>query len=332
MSKDILYNSVMSLNSKYYTEDINKVVGVDFSILTNKDVKKYSAVSKDPFGINIPESYDNYEPKKGGLVDLRLGTCDPYLNCTTCGLNTNECPGHFGHTELAEPIFHFGFLNNLKTILQCICFKCTNILIEKDKNKCERILRKKEKFRLKDIREITKSSNYCYHCGTPVPTVTKEVKESTASVNIVLEREVGAVSIDETTGETTDIKKKIKEILHPRKCYNILRNISDEDSALLGFDPKVSRPEDLICVRFPVPPVIIRPTAKIDFLASSTMEDSLTLKIADIITWNTKIRNQSEKAMSGVDLTSWNDNMHSLLQYHCATYFDNETLNILLLI
>ncbi len=328
MSKDILYNSVMSLNSKYYTEDINKVVGVDFSILTNKDVKKYSAVSKDPFGINIPESYDNYEPKKGGLVDLRLGTCDPYLNCTTCGLNTNECPGHFGHTELAEPIFHFGFLNNLKTILQCICFKCTNILIEKDKNKCERILRKKEKFRLKDIREITKSSNYCYHCGTPVPTVTKEVKESTASVNIVLEREVGAVSIDETTGETTDIKKKIKEILHPRKCYNILRNISDEDSALLGFDPKVSRPEDLICVRFPVPPVIIRPTAKIDFLASSTMEDSLTLKIADIITWNTKIRNQSEKAMSGVDLTSWNDNMHSLLQYHCATYFDNETLNL----
>ncbi len=318
----------MSLNSKYYTEDINKIQSVDFTILTNKDVKRYSAVSKDPFGINVPESYDNYEPKKGGLVDLRLGTCDPYLNCTTCGLNTNECPGHFGHTELSEPVFHFGFLNNLKTVLQCICFKCTNIIIEKDNKTVERIMRKKEKHRLKELREISKTSAYCYHCGTPVPTVTKEVKESTASVNIVLEREVGSIAIDEKTGETTDTKRKIKEILHPRKCYNILRNISDEDTYLLGFNPKLSRPEDFICIRFPIPPVIIRPTAKIDFLASSTMEDSLTLKIADIITWNTRIRNQNEKAMSGVDLTSFNENMQSLLQYHCATYFDNETLNL----
>ena len=319
----------MSLNSKYYTEDINKIQSVDFTILTNKDVKRYSAVSKDPFGINVPESYDNYEPKKGGLVDLRLGTCDPYLNCTTCGLNTNECPGHFGHTELAEPVYHFGFLNNLKTVLQCICFKCTNIIIEKDQKTVDRIMRKKEKHRLKELREISKSSSYCYHCGTPIPSITKEVKESTASVNIALEREVGSVTIDEKTGETTDTKKKIKEILHPRKCYNILRNISDEDTYLLGFNPKISRPEDFICVRFPIPPVIIRPTAKIDFLASSTMEDSLTLKIADIITWNSKIRSQNERAMTGVDLTSvHNENMQSLLQYHCATYFDNETLNL----
>lgn len=318
----------MSLNSKYYTEDINKIVKVDFSILTNKDVKTYSAVSKDPFGINIPESYDNYEPKKGGLVDLRLGTCDPYLNCTTCGLSTNECPGHFGHTELAEPVYHFGFLNNLKTVLQCVCLKCTNLLVEKDNKIIEKIMKKKEKYRIKELREITKTNSYCWHCGTPVPSITKEVKESTASVNIVLEREVGSVAIDEKTGETTDTKKKIKEILHPRKCYNLLRNISDDDTNLLGFDPKISRPEDFICTRFPIPPVIIRPTAKIDFLASSTMEDSLTLKIADIITWNTRIRNQSEKAMSGVDLSSFNENMHSLLQYHCATYFDNETLNL----
>jgi len=318
----------MSLNTKYYTEDVNTVINVDFSVLTNKDVKKYSAVSKDPFGINIPESYDNYEPKKGGLVDLRLGSCDPYLNCTTCGLNTNDCPGHFGHTELSEPVFHFGYLTNLKTILQCICFKCTNLLIEKTLKNIDRIMKKKEKNRLKELRELSKNNNLCYNCGTPIPTVTKEVKESTATVNIILEREVNTVSVDETTGENIDTKKKIKEIITPRKCYNILRNITDDDTYLLGFNPKISRPEDFICTRFPIPPVIIRPTAKIDFMASSTMEDSLTLKIADIITWNSRIRNQTEKAVSGVDLTSFNENMHSLLQYHIATYFDNETLNL----
>ena len=318
----------MSLNSKYYSEDINSIERIDFSILTNHDVKKYSAVSKDPFGINIADSYDNYEPKKGGLVDLRLGTCDIYLNCTTCGLNSLECPGHFGHTELAEPVYHFGFMNHLKTILQCICLKCTNILIEKDKEVIKKLSMKKEKHRLKEIREMTKNVNYCHHCGTPVPSITKEVKENSASVRILLEREVGAVLVDEKTGEANESKKKIKEYLSPRKCYNILRNVSETDCFLMGFNPKISRPEDFVCIRFPIPPVNIRPTAKIDFMASSTMEDSLTLKIADIISNNVKIRNQIDKEMLGSDLTSYNQDIHTLLQYHCSTYFDNESISL----
>ena len=96
----------------------------------------------------------------------------------------------------------------------------------------------------------------------------------------------------------------------------------------MGFNPKVSRPEDFVCVRFPIPPVNIRPTAKIDFLASSTMEDSLTLKIADIISNNVKIRNQIDKEMLGSDLTSYNQDIHTLLQYHCSTYFDNESISL----
>ena len=121
----------MAMNSEYYTEDVKNPTCIEFSIFTNKDIKKYSAVKNDPLGISIAESYDNYEPKKGGLVDLRLGTSDPYLPCSTCGLSVNECPGHFGHTELAEPAFHYGFLNHLKSILQCVCLRCSNILIER---------------------------------------------------------------------------------------------------------------------------------------------------------------------------------------------------------
>ena len=319
----------MSLNSEFYTEDINSIERVDFSILTNNDVKKYSAVSKDPFGINIADSYDNYEPKKGGLVDLRLGSCDIYLNCTTCGLNSLKCPGHFGHTELAEPVFHFAFMNNLKTILQCVCLKCTRIIVDKDKDFIKKLKNKKEKHRLKELRELTKNVNYCHHCGTPVPSVSKEVKESSASVRILLEREVGAVMVDEKTGEATESKKKLREYLSPRKCYNILRNISEADCYLLGFNPQISRPEDFICLRFPVPPVNIRPTAKIDFMASSTMEDSLTLKIADIISSNIRQRHVIDKQLLGTDLNaSFNGEIHALLQYHFCTYFDNESISL----
>ena len=70
----------MSINSKYYSEDIKNVQKITFNILGNEEVKRYSSVRKDPFGINVADSYDNYEPKKGGLVDLRLGTCDIFYH------------------------------------------------------------------------------------------------------------------------------------------------------------------------------------------------------------------------------------------------------------
>ena len=120
----------MSINPIFYSEDIKKIEEIEFSIFRNKDIKHYSVVSNDPYGIDLSESYEGYEPKKGGLVDLRLGTCDMYLPCNTCGCNSYECPGHFGHTDLSMPVFHFGFLNHLKNRLQCICLKCSKLLIE----------------------------------------------------------------------------------------------------------------------------------------------------------------------------------------------------------
>jgi hypothetical protein len=57
----------MSIDPKYYTEDVKTISKIEFSIFTNQEVKSYSAVSNDPFGINLPESYENYEPKKGDI-------------------------------------------------------------------------------------------------------------------------------------------------------------------------------------------------------------------------------------------------------------------------
>ena len=312
----------MSINSKYYSEDIKNVKEIQFGIYTNDMVKKYSAVKNDPFGINVSDSYDNYEPKKGGLVDLRLGTCDIYLNCTTCGLNSNECPGHFGHTEFAEPVFHYGFLNHLLTVLKCICHKCSNILIEMNEENLKHFNNKSGKNRLKEIKELTKNINFCSHCGTPVPKIKKEIKETSTTIRIVLEKEVGNTIVDEKTGIINETVKTIKDYLSPRQCYYLLRNISDVDAFLIGFTVRESRPEDLILTRFPIPPVIIRPTAKIDFLGSSTAEDSLTLKISDIIIWNNRIRNDLNK-----DSNNFIDS-YTLLQYHVATYFDNDSASL----
>ena len=311
----------MSYKSKYYNEDVKNIKEIEFTLYTNDKVKKYSAVRNDPFGINVADSYDNYEPKKGGLVDLRLGTCDIYLNCTTCGQNSMDCEGHFGHTELAEPVFHYGFLNHLTTLLKCICLKCSNVLIERTEENLKRFENKTGKYRYKEIKDMVKNINFCYACGTPVPKIKKEVKDTNASIRIVLEKEVGSSNIDETTGATVEGSRVVRDYLTPRQCYNIFRNVSDMDAYLLGFNTNEARPEDLILIRFPIPPVIIRPTAKIDFMASATHEDSLTLKIADIINFNIRVRNEMNKDANSVSL---NDSL-TFLQIHVATYFDNDS-------
>jgi DNA-directed RNA polymerase II subunit RPB1 len=195
----------MSINPTYYSEDIKKIEKIEFSIYRNKDVKLYSAVSGDPFGIDLAESYENYEPKKGGLVDLRLGPCDILLPCTTCGQTSNDCPGHFGHTELAEPVFHFGFINHLKNILQCICLKCSNLLIEKSDSIFKKSLAKKPEARFKEIKTYTKNTNFCYNCGVAVSKIKRDTKDS-GSVKIMIERDI----VGEVNKEDPNAIKKTK--------------------------------------------------------------------------------------------------------------------------
>ena len=304
-------------SSKYYNENIKPISKISFNVMGNKKVKLYSAVKNDSFGINLPYSYDNFEPKKGGLVDLRLGTCDIYLNCSTCGLNSNECPGHFGHTDLAEPVYHFGFLNHNVNVLKCICFYCSKLLIELTQENINRLMNKTSKLRNKEIKEMTKNIKFCHHCGSPVPKIKKEVNYKNASIKIVIENEVKTTHEDGTL-----FLRSVKEVLVPRRCYNILRNISDRDSYILGFDITQYRPEDMIISVMPIPPVSIRPSAKINFMSSATREDSLTLKIAEIINSNSRVRNEMNKDKGNVE------DLQTLLQYHVATYFDNNSTSL----
>ena len=62
--------------------------------------------------IENPELWEEgtHKPKSGGLMDPRMGTIDRNFKCQTCGEGMSECPGHFGHIELARPVFHVGTL------------------------------------------------------------------------------------------------------------------------------------------------------------------------------------------------------------------------------
>jgi DNA-directed RNA polymerase II subunit RPB1 len=58
-----------------------------------------------------------------------MGTIDRNFKCLTCGENMTDCPGHFGHIELAQPVYHAGFLVTIKKIMECVCFFCGKLKV-----------------------------------------------------------------------------------------------------------------------------------------------------------------------------------------------------------
>ena len=322
----------MDANVRWYDENIKPIDKIEFNILGNDEILRMTALGRDSSGIEIPDLYDNMEPKMGGLIDTRLGVSAANLECSTCGFDSTYCVGHFGHITLAEPVFHIGYLNYVKKILSLVCLKCSNLLVYKNEDELMDLLKNKSgRARFAEIRNIVKSIQYCskpgYGCGTPVSKVKKETKKTTGAVNLVSELVIpGDDTINKETGELEG-KKKLKQILTPEVCFDILKNISDTDCMIMGIDPKKSRPEMMIHKIFPVSPVAVRPSAKVDFLESSTKEDDLTHKLADIVKANIKIRKFKETSGGDVIAKYSQDHTH-LLQYHIYTHYDNESADV----
>ncbi len=305
-----------------YDDKIREINRIDFTVFGNEEIKRRSVFGKDSIGIDIPELYDNMEPKQGGLIDARLGTTNNSIDCATCGLNTINCEGHFGHITLAEHVFHVGFLPFIKKILNCICLRCSKILIHKNELEIIDLIKNKPaKSRLGELKNIVKNVTNCQSCGTPVSRVKIETKKSSNTIEIFAEIQSSEIGDDNMLN-----KKKIRQKLDPDLCYDILSHISNSDCKLFGIDPEKTRPEMLICEVFPVPPVHIRPSVRADPTAAVAMEDDLTVKLLEIVRANNRMIKHKE--ILNENNEKYSQDHLCLLQYHVATYYDNETLTL----
>ena len=319
------------MNAEVYSYD-NKIRPINYiglGVMSNEEIKEISALGKDTIGVDIADTTDTLAPKKGGLNDTRFGTTDPKINCNTCGLSSKYCVGHPGHIDLAEPVFHIGFIHFVKKILSCVCLKCSKLLVYKnERDLLDMVNTKSGKNRLNEIKNIAKNITHCqkinYGCGTPVSKIKLDIKKKTCTVLITAEVNISASG--ESEAHLQEGKKKLKQILTPNDCYNILKNISDTDCMVMGIDPTKTRPENMIHKVFPVPPVAVRPSVKADFTSTVTSEDDLTHKLADIIKDNLRIRRYKESLNETNN--KYGADYAQLLQYHVATYFNNETLSL----
>ncbi|BCS83030.1 DNA-directed RNA polymerase (II) subunit 1 [Cotonvirus japonicus] len=319
----------MEANKNTYarlSDTVESIVRIDLCINGNDPVIKNSAID-DPSGITEAEIYNNNnnEPVQNGVIDKRLGVTEPNLACDTCGETALRCPGHFGHIKFVEPVFHMGYLLYVKNILSCICIRCNKLLVYKNEKEIASLLKNKQgKQRFQEIRSICKGVTHCqkdnYGCGTPVHKITIDKKNG----NIFLLAE--PLKHNDEFDESGESRKRSPQILTPQFCYEILKSISDEDCIIMGFDPTKSRPEDMIIVNFPVPPVQVRPSIKAEILSSSTMDDDLTHKLIDIIKSNENLKNTKGDG-SLVKITSTSDD-YMLLQLHVATFFANDIVGL----
>jgi DNA-directed RNA polymerase, beta'' subunit/160 kD subunit len=105
-----------------------RINNIQFAILSPDEIRKMSQVK-----VITADTYDDDGyPIERGLMDLHMGVIEPGLKCATCSGKVDECPGHFGHIELAMPVVQVGFVKEIKMFLDGTCRQCSRVKLTPD--------------------------------------------------------------------------------------------------------------------------------------------------------------------------------------------------------
>ncbi|KII94419.1 hypothetical protein PLICRDRAFT_36689 [Plicaturopsis crispa FD-325 SS-3] len=310
---------------------VRKVKEVQFGILSPEEIKAYSVAK-----IEHPEVMDEstHKPKLGGLMDPRMGTIDRNFKCQTCGEGMSECPGHFGHIELARPVFHPGFIIKVKKILECICVNCGKLKADiSDPNFADKI---------RHVRDPKARMAVVWaHCKTKMVCEPDDIKEEgdggdedakkghggCGHIQPLIRKE--GLKLFVQYKKPKDDDEEVKSLQPDRRLftasevYTAFKKMLDSDLHLLGLSDEYARPEWMILTVMPVPPPPVRPSIAVDGGAMRS-EDDLTYKLGDIIKASVNVRRCEQEGAPAHVITEF----EQLLQFHVATYMDNDIAGI----
>jgi DNA-directed RNA polymerase II subunit RPB1 len=112
-----------------------------------------------------------------------------------------------------------------------------------------------------------------------------------------------------------------KKQITPEMALHVFRSISTSEIFDLGLSNDYARPEWMIITVLPVPPPPVRPSISMDGTGTGMRgEDDLTYKLGDIIRANGNVRQAQQEGSPQHILQDF----EALLQYHVATYMDND--------
>ena len=290
------------MNSQEITP--SKIIGIQFSILSPEEIRNNSVAE-----ITNRDTYINNKPVINGLFDPRMGVLDPGLICPTDGLDYMATPGYFGHIELAKPVFYIQYITTIIKLCRCVCFKCSKLLISKEKykNLLENMNNEARWNKVFQLCSKVGANKRCGEdiddgCGCKQPS--KIRKEGLANI------------IAEWSGN--DEQNKVTITMTPELLLKMFKRISDEDVKYMGFSPLFSRPEWMICSVFAVPPPAVRPSVKHD--SQQRSEDDISHILCNIIKTNKTLEEKIKQNAPENVINDWT----TVLQYYIATLVDNK--------
>jgi DNA-directed RNA polymerase subunit A' len=275
-----------------------KIGSIAFALLSPIEIREMSGTK-----IITADTYDDDGyPIEMGLMDPRLGVIEPGLRCKTCGRTVGDCPGHFGHIDLAMPVIHVGFTKIIKNLLRSTCKACGRVLLPeeqiaqlKTQRQNAQDMGRYEDFVKEVVKQASKPQEACPHCGDAPK----------------------KVDFEKPTTFREDGHK-----LTPVDVREWLEKIPDEDLPLVGVNPVVARPEWMVLTVLAVPPVTMRPSITLE--SGERSEDDLTHKLVDVLRINQRLQENRDAGAPQLIV----EDLWELLQYHITTYMDNQTSGI----
>lgn len=282
------------------------IIGVQFGIANPDEI-----VSRSVVEVTTDKTYQGGTPVPGGVFDARFGVIENGKVCVTCKQTNLLCPGHFGHIRLARPVYLYQFLDTVRNVLGVVCLNCSQpYLPDSELEKVPKSLKGMDRFA--EIREMT--TNYknklavanegtvgCERCGSEMFKKIDKVENTVASL------------VANRYGKEVEPMPLQAEMV--LRCF---QRITDEHVSTIGFHPKFSRPDWMVCTVLAVPPLTVRPSVVMD--DNQRMEDDLTHKLIDIVRNNQRLREKIDKSESA-DII---DKYTAMVQFDVATYVDND--------
>ena len=294
-------------------ENVENINEIQFSLFSHQDIKRGSVAD-----ILTPDRYDGNIPKNNGLFDHNMGSIDASIICPIDEKRAELCPGYFGKIDLGLPVFNHNFVGYVEKILKCVCFRCSNLLIDKtDHSVIKQLEGKKGHNRFVSCIALAAKNKKCsFNGGCFVLQPTKYVRLNASNIK-------DKNNIVQIFGEFSDNALKSstykQQNFTPLICYKIFKKIKDEDVDFLGLSSKYSRPEWMIITSLAVPPPAMRPSIRQS--DNQRSEDDLTYALDSIIKANKLLKQVLENSSNNNKKIS---DYQGYLQYLVSTYMDNE--------
>jgi DNA-directed RNA polymerase beta' subunit len=230
---------------------VHNIKSISFGFMSSQDVQKLSVVALDNPRLNGANS----------VYDERMGVMKMGKTCVSCDMDIKQCTGHFGHIQLNYPVLHPLCSKYIVLFLRCFCFRCSRLVLSKEQLSLHML------GNFKKIVDKIEKTGYCFHCNMRQP-------------DVAMSSDVIMMSYKKKN------ERKIQAPIEATYIQEIFDKVIDDDVRLLGMDPEMIHPRNLVITHLAVIPPRARPYVNIDGVVS---DDDLTTQYIEIIKNNNNI-------------------------------------------